>query len=291
MRIPGIVGISDGIRGVEDEIVQTRHADSTVLITGEDGVGKSLVARLIHDRSTRAAGPFVAASCAKLREEVLECQLFGAEYGTARMPGCDGDGSWLEAANGGTLFIDGVDKIGTRAQSALLRFLDSGRQQRVPPDRRPDRRKPALDVRLMTATRRSLFDAVRDGRFLEDLYYRLNVVHIQIPALRERREDVPALMEHFLRFFADVHERAVPEPDVDAQAVLMAYSWPGNVAELRAVAEWLVLQGITVIDAAALPATVRRADPSVRDAPAPALRRSRPARYTSRAMRSRRATA
>jgi two-component system response regulator HydG len=264
---PALVGISAGIRSVEDEVVQTRRATSSVLLTGEDGVGKSLVARLIHDRSPRAAGPFIAASCDRLSEEVLECRLFGPEYGAARAA-YDGDGSWLEAAHGGTLFLDDIDEIGLRAQETLLRFLDSGQHQCVPPGRRPDRRRPPLDVRLIAATRRALLGAVRLERFLEHLYYRLNVVHIEIPALRARREDAPVLMHHFLRTFADSHDRAVPALTPDALALLMGHRWRGNVAELKRVAEWLVLHGEAEIDAQAVRAAIKAVGAPARDAPA-----------------------
>jgi DNA-binding NtrC family response regulator len=264
---PAIVGISAAIRRVEDEVVQTRHACSPVLLTGEDGVGKSLVARLIHERSARAAGPFIAVSCAGLSQDVLECRLFGPEYGAARAA-YNGDGSWLEAAHGGTLFLDDVDEIGLRAQETLLRFLESGLHQCVPPGRRPDRRRPPLDVRLMTATRRDLFGAVKSERFLEQLYYRLNVVHIEIPALRERREDAPVLMHHFLRAFAGARQLPVPELRPEALALLMAYQWPGNVGELEAVAEWLVLHGEAAIDTQAVQAAIKAAGAPGRDAPA-----------------------
>ena len=267
---PAIVGISAGIRRVEDEVVQTRHAESPVLLTGEDGVGKSVVARLIHEQSARATGPFIAASCGRLSQDALECRLFGPEYGAARTA-CNGDGSWLEAAHGGTLFLDDVDEIGLRAQETLLRFLESGQHQCVPPGRRPDRRRPRLDVRLITATRRDLFCAVKFKRLLEHLYYRLNVVHIEIPALRERREDAPVLMHHFLRASADECERAVPELTPDALALLMGYRWPGNVGELEAVAEWLVLHCEATVDTQAVRAAIEAAGAPGRDAP-PAAR-------------------
>jgi DNA-binding NtrC family response regulator len=264
---PAIVGISAGIRSVEDEVVHTGQSESPVLLTGEDGVGKSVVARLLHERSARAAGPFLAVSCARLSEDVLEYRLFGPEYGAARASS-EGDGSWLEAAHGGTLFLADVDEIGLRAQETLFRFLETRQHQCVPPGRRPDRRRPRLDVRLIAATRRDLFGAVRFKRFLEHLYYRLNVVHIEIPALRERREDAPVLMRHFLRTMADGHEHAVPELTPDALALLMGYRWPGNVDELKAVAEWLMLRGEAAIDAQAWRAAIKAVGVPGRDGPA-----------------------
>ena len=252
-----ISGVSAGLRGVEDEVLQTRHSDSGVLLTGEDGVGKTLIARLIHDHSSRAAGPFVVASCANLPEDVLDCRMFGAEYGDAR-PACQGGESWLEQAHGGTLLLDDVDAIGLRAQGTLLRFLDTGQHQRVAPGRQPDRRWSLLDVRVIAATRCDLLSAVRDGRFSEHLYYRLNVIHIPIPALRERRDDVPVLMQHFLqRACANGRACAVPEPTSGALDALMDYEWPGNVDELETVAGWLVLRGETAIDARMVRAAIK----------------------------------
>jgi DNA-binding NtrC family response regulator len=264
---PAIVGISAAIRRVEDEVVHTRHAASPVLLSGEDGVGKSLVARVIHERSARAAGPFIAVSCARLSQDVLECRLFGPEYGTAGAA-CHGDGSWLEASHGGTLFLDDVDEMGLRAQEALHRFLENGQHQCVPPGRRPDRRRPKLDVRLITATRRDLFGAVKFKRFLEQLYYRLNVVRIEIPALRERREDAPVLMQCFLRAFAGGRARAVPGLTPEALTLVMGYQWPGNIAELEAVAEWLVRHCEAAIDTQAVQAAITAAGAPGRDAPA-----------------------
>jgi DNA-binding NtrC family response regulator len=261
---PAIVGISARIRSVEDEVVQTRRSESAVLLTGEHGVGKRLVARLIHERGSRAAGPFIVASCARLAQEVLECRLFGPEYGAAR-PACEGGGGWLEAAHGGTLLLEEIDEIGLRAQETLLRFLETRQHQCVPPGRRPDRRRPPLDVRVIAATRRDLFAAVRFKRFLEPLYYRLNVVHIEIPALRERREDAPALMLHFLRASAAGRERAAPELTRDALEVLLGYRWPGNVDEIKSVAEWLIFHGDDPIDAPAVRAAIKAAGSPGRD--------------------------
>jgi DNA-binding NtrC family response regulator len=251
-----MVGISAGMRSVEDEILQTLRGDSGVLLSGERGVGKTLVARQIHLRSARVDGPFIEAACANIPEDVLESRLFGYEYG--RIPPAYGGESWLESANTGTLLLDDVDEIGVRTQETLLRFLESGDQLRVPPGRRPDRRRRPLDVRVIAATHGDLTQAITEKRFLEPLFYRLNVVHIRIPSLRERREDIPILMDHFLRTFAQAHQRAVPEQTPDALAAMMGYRWPGNVRELSALAESIILQGVSKVDLRALPRTVAR---------------------------------
>jgi DNA-binding NtrC family response regulator len=254
---PALIGISAGIRGVQDELAYAAHAASSVLLTGEHGVGKSLVAREIHDRGARAGGPFVSAACGNLSDDARENRLFGVEYGTRRAAPC-ADGGWLETADGGTLFLDDVGELGLTTQGVLLRFLDDGRQQRVPPQRQPDRRIPQLNVRLIAATHRNLFDDMKRGTFLERLYYRLNVVHILVPALRHRREDVPVLIEHYMRISSVEHKRDVPLVLPEAMARLMAYPWPGNVSELRAVADWLVLQATGPVEVDSLPPAIGR---------------------------------
>ena len=251
-----MLGVSAALRGIEDEIEHAVGVHSPILLTGEDGVGKTLVGHLIHQRSPRAAGPLVMASCADVPEPALESHLFGpvADAGNAR----DDTQGRLAAADGGTIFIDDVGEMSLRVQAMFLRFLETGELPRVGPDRRPDRRGRRLDVRVMTATPRSLFESVVDRTFREDLYYRLNIVHITIPSLRERREDVPVLLHHFLRVFADAYQRPVPTLTGDALTRLIAYRWPGNVRELKAVAERLVMQAHGQIDAETLPSEIKR---------------------------------
>lgn len=275
---PAFVGISAGIRGVQNELAHAVQAASSVLLTGEHGVGKSLVARLIHDQGARAGGPFVSASCANLSNAVREDRIFGVQYGKrVALPG--GNGGWLESAHGGTLFLDDVGELALATQEVLLRFLDTGQRQRVPPRRHPDRRIPPLSVRLITATHRNLFDEVKCGNFLESLYYRLNVVHIPIPALRHRREDVPVLIEHYIRIAAAEHKREVPLVLPEAMARLMAYTWPGNVSELREVADWLVRHATGLVEVETLPASIgAKGRPSF----ASSAGRGRPGREMSR---------
>jgi DNA-binding NtrC family response regulator len=275
---PALVGISAGIRGVQNELAHAVQAASSVLLTGEHGVGKSLIARLIHDQGARAGGPFVVASCANLPDDVREDRIFGAQYGKRSSAGVSG--GWLESAHGGTLLLDEAGELAVATQEVLLRFLDTGQQQRVPPHRQPDRRIPPLNVQLIAATHRNLFDEMKRGRFLERLYYRLNVVHILIPALRHRREDVPVLVEHYLRISAAEHKREAPVVLPEAMARLMAYPWPGNVSQLRAVADSLVLRATGPVEVETLPPAIGRV--KGRPSLASTAGRGRPAREMSK---------
>jgi DNA-binding NtrC family response regulator len=232
-----MVGVSAAIRGIEEEIQYAARSDAKVLITGESGVGKEIVARLIHQRSARSRGPLVTINCAGFPDTLLESELFGHVKGSFTDAYRDKRG-WLEVANGGTIFMDEVGEMSLRMQALLLRFLETGEVQRVG----SERRLSPLDVRVVTATHRKLMDRIADKTFREDLYYRLNVVHIQVPALRERRDDVPMLFDHFLATFAEMQSIETPEVTVEAMQQLMDYDWPGNVRELRNVAERLVLR-------------------------------------------------
>jgi DNA-binding NtrC family response regulator len=249
-----MVGASVAIREVEQEIEHAARSNAKVLITGESGVGKEIVARLIHQRGTRAEGPLVTINCAGFPDSLLETEMFGHVKGSFTDAYRDKRG-WLEQAHGGTIFMDEVGEMSLRMQALMLRFLETGEIQRVG----SDRKLPSLDVRVITATHRKLLDHVADKTFREDLYYRLNVIHIAVPALRERPEDVPLLVSHFMRAFADSHHSGEPEVTRDAMACLQAYAWPGNVRELKNVAERLVLrcrEGRLDVDA--LPAEIRQ---------------------------------
>ena len=247
-----MVGVSAAIRSIEEEIDCAARCDAKVLITGESGAGKEIVARLIHQRSARRGGPLVTINCAGFPDTLLETELFGHVKGSFTDAYRDKRG-WLEAANGGTIFMDEVGEMSVRMQTLLLRFLETGEVQRVG----SERRTAPLDVRVITATHRRLKERIEEKGFREDLYYRLNVVHIEVPALRQRREDVPVLLRHFLRGFADTHRSDIPEVSDEAIQLLTAYDWPGNVRELRNVAERLILRSrsgrITVGD---LPAEI-----------------------------------
>jgi DNA-binding NtrC family response regulator len=232
-----MVGISTAIRGVEEEVDCAARSGAKVLITGESGTGKEIVARLIHARSTRKRAPLVTLNCAGLPESLLESELFGHVRGSFTDAHRDATG-WLERANGGTIFMDEVAEMSLRMQALLLRFLETGEIQRVG----SERRSTALDVRVVAATHRSLLAHVAEKTFREDLFYRLNVIHIEVPPLRERREDIAVLLRHFFQQFSQAHQLPIPEISSEALDYLIKYSWPGNVRELRNVAERLILR-------------------------------------------------
>ena len=249
-----MVGVSAAIRDVEEEVDHAARSEAKVLITGESGVGKEIVARLIHERSARSRGPLVTINCAGFPDSLLESELFGHVKGSFTDAHRDKRG-WLESAHGGTIFMDEVGEMSLRMQALLLRFLETGEIQRVG----SDRKLPPLDVRVITATHRRLLERVADKTFREDLYYRLNVVHIEVPPLRERSEDVGVLLNHFLTMFSESHSSPVPEVTPDALNALVSYPWPGNVRELRNIAERLILRSRDGrIDLATLPAEIAR---------------------------------
>ena len=232
-----MIGVSDATRNVLDEADCAARCDAKVLITGESGVGKEIVARVIHQRSARARAPLTTINCAGVPDSLLESELFGHVKGSFTGAYRDKRG-WLESAQGGTIFMDEVGEMSLRMQAMLLRFLETGEIQRVG----SDARLPSLNVRVITATHRRLLEAIADKTFREDLYYRLNVVHIEVPPLRERRVDVPALVDHFLRVFSSSHRCPMPEVTAEALTALTEYHWPGNVRELKNVTERLVLK-------------------------------------------------
>jgi transcriptional regulator with PAS, ATPase and Fis domain len=251
-----LVGDTPAIRGIDEQTTAIGRTDAKVLILGESGVGKDIVARLIHQRSGRRVRPFTVINCAGVPETLLESELFGHVRGS--FTGADRDrAGLLETGNGGTLFLDEIGEMSLRMQALLLRFLETGEIQRVGADRRHTR----IDVRVIAATNRDLPARIAEGQFRTDLYYRLNVVHIQVPPLRDRREDVPALLQHFLALYA--HKERVPVPTVvpEAMRVLQQFDWPGNVRELRNVAERLIVRawGRETIGVTDLPPDVVRA--------------------------------
>ena len=228
-EIPGFLAASPAMRKLRTELSRLVGSAATVIITGESGVGKEVVARAIHDLSDRAAKPYVAFNCATVPRELFEGQLFGYRRGAFTGASVDHPGV-IRAAAGGTLFLDEIGELPLDIQPKLLRFLENGEVFPLG-ERRPLR----VDVRVLAATHRNLGELVRAGKFREDLYYRLQVVPIQIPPLRERREDVPVLARHFLRELTRQGEPPVLAPD--ALSALSAHSWPGNVRELRNVIE------------------------------------------------------
>jgi DNA-binding NtrC family response regulator len=226
-----IVSRSPAMQGALDVARSAAHTSSTVLILGESGTGKELLARAIHAESERRAGPFVAVSCAALPDTLLESELFGHERGAftgavARRKGT------FEAAHGGTLFLDEIGDISPKLQLDLLRVLEDRRFQRV-----GGTDAVSVDVRIIAATNRDLKKAVEADRFREDLYYRLHVVPITLPPLRERREDIPLLVEHLLERLTVELKRPANGLSRDAMALLMTYAFPGNIRELRNILE------------------------------------------------------
>jgi transcriptional regulator with PAS, ATPase and Fis domain len=233
-----LVGRSLAIRSLEEELQYAARSDAKVLITGESGVGKEIVARLLHSRSPRRSGPFITMNCAGVPDTLLESELFGHVRGSFTGAYRDRPGL-LDASNTGTIFMDEVGEMSLRMQALLLRFLETGELQKVGSERR-DRH---VDVRVVAATNRNLLERIASGDFREDLYYRLNVIHLTIPPLRERREDVPLLLSHFLKDFAQRYRAEVPSMSAEVVTKLMAYEWPGNVRELKNFVERLLVRG------------------------------------------------
>ena len=232
-----MIGESAAITEARDEIARVARSDAKVLITGESGVGKELVARAIHSQSNRTAHPFVAVNCAGLPETLLESELFGHAKGSFTGAYRDKPGK-LEIADRGTVLLDEVGEMTMRMQSLLLRFLETGELQKVGAERAGRN----VNVRVIAATNRRLDEMIEQGLFREDLFYRLNVIHIIVPSLRERREDIPLLVDQFLRQFTG-NGYVVRSIAPDAMDVLTNYSWPGNVRELENVIERLVVTG------------------------------------------------
>ncbi|MCX8126817.1 MAG: sigma-54 dependent transcriptional regulator, partial [Dehalococcoidia bacterium] len=203
--------------------------------TGESGTGKELIARAIHNLSLRRGKPFVAVSCAALPESLLESELFGHERGAFTGATTQKKGKF-EFAHGGTLFLDEIGDISPNVQVHLLRVIEEKEFSRVGGNE-PIR----VDVRLISATNKDLKKAMEEGKFREDLYYRLNVVGIHLPALRERKEDIPLLAEHFLRKFAMENHKDIKDFSPEAREILLKYEWPGNVRELENAVERAVI--------------------------------------------------
>ena len=236
-----MVGESKAMREVYEFVSRVAGRDSTVLISGESGTGKELVARAVHQNSARADKPFVAINCAAITETLLESELFGHERGAFTGAVAQKKGK-LEVAEGGTVFLDEIGELALPMQAKLLRVLQEREFERV-----GGTRPIKLDVRLIAATNRDLKEASRTGTFRSDLYYRLNVVSLQMPALRERREDIPLLAAFFAAQHAEKVKRRVAGISPEAQACLMRYDWPGNVRELENAIERAVVLGSTEV--------------------------------------------
>jgi two-component system, NtrC family, response regulator HydG len=249
--IPGVIAGSPAMREALRLVARVAPTDVTVLVTGESGTGKEVVARALHDASRRARGPLVTLNCSALPADLVESELFGHVRGAFTGADRDRDGLFA-AADGGTLFLDEVGDLAPAAQAKLLRALEEGRVTPV------GATKPVeVDVRLVAATNRPLPGLVETGAFREDLYFRLGVVHLELPPLRDRRDDIPALAAHFIAHFADRHRRDPLPLSEPARRALLAYDWPGNVRELRnAIERALVLAEGSEIDVGDLPPAV-----------------------------------
>ncbi len=243
-----LVGHSESIRGIKRKIHAVANSDSTVLIEGRSGTGKEVVARLIHECSHRAKGPFVAVSCAALPEALVEAELFGHEAGAFTGANKRRHGRF-ELANGGTLFLDDIDDIPLHIQVKLLRVLQEYHIERV-----GGAEPIPVNIRLIAATKRNLRELVQEKNFREDVYYRLSVIPIYLPPLRERIEDILPLTTHFLARFARRQGRDAPELSADALRRMQTYHWPGNVRELEHVIEQaMVLNNGDAIESDDLP--------------------------------------
>ncbi len=222
-----MIGKSSELNRVRTMIEKAAPTKANVLITGESGVGKELVANAIHKQSSRASAPFVIVHCAALSESLLESELFGFEKGAFTGAEAQHKGRF-ELANGGTIFLDEIGEINQATQVKLLRVLQEKKFERVGGEK-----TISVDVRVVAATNRNLEDEVKAGRFREDLYYRLNVVRIEMPSLRERKDDIPLLMHSFLREFNIENEKNIKGFDNRSKSALIKYNWPGNIRELK----------------------------------------------------------
>ncbi|MBD3183418.1 response regulator [Candidatus Poribacteria bacterium] len=233
--LTGFVGNSDSMQQVYKTITQVAPTMTNVLLNGETGTGKSLAAKAIHYNSPRRNKPFIELSCAALSESLIESELFGHERGAFTNAVTSKRGRF-ELANGGTLFLNDVSDIAPYTQVKLLRVLEDQEFERV-----GGMETVKVDVRLVAATNKSLENAIEEGRFREDLYYRVNTVTIDLPALRQRKEDIPLLVEHFIQELNSLHGKNVKGITDQAMQFLIKYDWPGNVRELRNTIEGMIV--------------------------------------------------
>ena len=230
-----MVGRSYAIRALIDTIERVAPTPARVLISGENGTGKELVARAVHRLSTRAAAPFIEVNCAAIPGELIESELFGHMKGSFTGAVSDRPGKF-ELADGGTLFLDEIGDMSLAAQAKVLRVLEDGVVTRI-----GGSKPTGVDVRVIAATNKTLETEIAEGRFRQDLYYRLNVVPVTVPPLRDRREDIPALVQHFVNLLTQREGMAPRAVAPDAMERLTSYDWPGNVRELRNTVERLLI--------------------------------------------------
>jgi transcriptional regulator with PAS, ATPase and Fis domain len=257
VNFEGMMARSRVMHNVFEKIKLAAQSDATVLITGESGTGKELVARAIHLRSKRAEGPFIAVHTGAIPRELIASELFGHERGSFT-GAVDRKEGKFELAEGGTIFLDEISTMDERTQINLLRVLESFAYMRI-----GGKKERQADVRVVAATNRDLLKMAEEGVFREDLYYRLNILQITLPPLRERREDVPLLASEFMANFAQQYKKNIQVIPAETQRLIEGYHWPGNVRELRNVIEQAVLLARgTTLDPELLPQMIYRAGPS-----------------------------
>jgi DNA-binding NtrC family response regulator len=230
-----MIGTSECMMRIQETIAKVAPTDARVLITGENGVGKELVARRIHELSNRSAGPMIEVNCAAIPSELIESELFGHEKGSFTSAIKQRLGKF-EQANGGTLFLDEIGDMSHDAQAKMLRALQESRITRVGGEK-----DIKVDVRVIAATNKNLMEEVEAKNFRLDLYHRLSVILIQVPSLNSRREDIPMLIEHFLKDICEEYKQPCKEIEADAVNALKEYNWTGNIRELRNVVERLII--------------------------------------------------
>ena len=229
-----LIGVSQAIETIRKQVAAVGPKNASVLITGENGTGKEVVARMIHSMSPRADQPFIAINCAAIPEELIEAELFGHVKGAFTNAVSDRKGRF-ELANGGTIFLDEIGDMSLRTQAKILRVLQEKVIERV-----GDHKSQQVDVRVIAATNRDLQQEIKSGRFREDLFYRLNVIPLTMRPLRERRDDIPVLVEHFLNEIGAQNSSKI-SIEADAMAALASYPWPGNVRQMKNTLERLVI--------------------------------------------------
>ena len=253
----GMIGTSPVMRKVYRLTRQAAASTATVLLMGESGTGKELIARALHELSPRATGPFIRVNCGALSESLLESELFGHVRG-AFTSAVENRTGRFEAAHGGTIFLDEINSVSYKLQVKLMRVLQEHEFERV-----GDTKTIRVDCRIVAATNRDLLDEIDEGRFREDLFYRLNVIPITLPPLRERPEDVPQLVEHFVGMYSEQNGRHLPVTPAETTKALTGYVWPGNVRELQNYVERaIVLAERNSLDLKLFPRSVRGLEPA-----------------------------
>lgn len=269
-----MIGESSVIKRLKDQIKLAAPSSGWVLITGENGTGKELVARAIHQQSTRADKPFIEVNCAAIPEELIESELFGHEKGAFTGATAARKGKF-DQANSGSLFLDEIGDMSLKTQAKILRILQERKFERVGGNKTIE-----VDVRVIAATNKNLQEEIKAGNFREDLFFRLNVLPFSVPPLRERKDDIPRLCQHFLRHFCGKESREIKTISEPALKALLSYDWPGNVRELKNLIERMVImtpeKEIKVKD---LPHGINTSTPFIENKPQSTQRTEFPSSY------------